>query len=155
MDTALLSGLKADLHQRCLELLASKIVELTRMQTELLEGALDDSKSSAGDKHETARAMMQLEQEKLAGQLQDLLDQQQQLIRFDPSLSDGVIRPGSLVQTDRMLFYLTVGLGKLRMETTECMVLSPSSPLGKRMNGLSAGDRCEVNGQVYHILAVV
>ena len=54
------------------ELLASKIVELTRMQTELLEGALDDSKSSAGDKHETARAMMQLEQEKFAGQLQDL-----------------------------------------------------------------------------------
>ncbi len=53
-----------------------------------------------------------------------------------------------------MLFYLTVGLGKLRLETTECMVLSPSSPLGKRMSGLSAGDRCEVNGQVYHILAV-
>jgi hypothetical protein len=32
----------------------------------------DDSKSSAGDKHETSRAMVQLEQEKLSSQLENL-----------------------------------------------------------------------------------
>lgn len=155
METVLLAGLKKKLHARCLELLQGKIAAIIRMQTDLLEGAADDSKSSAGDKHETARAMMQLEQEKLAGQLQEVEAQWAQASRFVPDLHDGIVRQGSLVMTDRMNLYLLVGLGKVSLDGSEFFVLSPASPLGRQLLNLRAGELCTFNSVDYRIANVV
>ncbi len=155
MDSGQLAVFKEKLHAHCRALLEAKIRELTRLQEELLEGASDDSKSSAGDKHETARAMMQLEQEKLAGQLQETETQLTQLNRLDPQETDPVVRPGSLVVTDRLTLYLGVPLGKLKLDEREAFVLSPASPLGMSLRGLSAGAHCELNGQRYRVVRVV
>jgi transcription elongation GreA/GreB family factor len=154
MDSGQLAAFKGKLHAHCRALLEAKIRELTRLQTDLLAGAADDSKSSAGDKHETARAMMQLEQEKLAGQLQEVEAQLAQLHRLDPQQTDPVVRPGSLVVTDRMMVYLLVGLGKVSLEGRDCYCLSPASPMGQQLIGQQAGATCTVNGSAYRLLSI-
>ena len=55
--------LKEKVHAACLQLLTDKIKVIQDNLQGLTQGAENDNKSSAGDKHETARAMMQLEQE--------------------------------------------------------------------------------------------
>lgn len=54
-----------------------KYIEAKRLlleeQKKVLQGALmSESKSSAGDKHETGRAMVQLDREKLGNQIAEL-----------------------------------------------------------------------------------
>ena len=58
--------LKQNIYSQCLLILNQKIEELNSALATATESANNETKSSAGDKHETARAMMQLEQEKLS-----------------------------------------------------------------------------------------
>lgn len=154
MESTELSVWKQQLHAHCLGMLRARATEIVRMQHELLAGAADDSKSSAGDKHETARAMMQLEQEKLAGQLQEVEAMLAQAARLVPDRIHTEVHPGSLVCTDRMRLYLLAGIGKVTLNGFECFVLSPGSPLGRQLIELKAGDTCTFNGQRYRIEAV-
>jgi hypothetical protein len=63
--------LKNALLKKCKEQISSTILFLENHLKDLSSGAQNDSKSSAGDKHETARAMMQIEQEKVGKQLKE------------------------------------------------------------------------------------
>ena len=60
--------LKQKIHTHCLHLLDNKIAELQKILRSLGESAANDTKSSAGDKHETARAMIHIEQETITKQ---------------------------------------------------------------------------------------
>lgn len=57
----------------------------------------NETKSTAGDKFETGRAMMQLEQEKNEMQLQKTLHLKNQLHQIDVSTRFDKVRSGSLV----------------------------------------------------------
>lgn len=132
-------------------MLSERISSIKQQLHELVEGAKNDSKSTAGDKHETARAMMQIEQEKLGNQLKILEAQQQFLQRLDPNVHSETISNGSLVQTDKGWIYLSVPLGKVRVDDVDVMCLSPQSPLGVKMIGKRSGEIVEMVGIVYKI----
>ncbi|MES2628428.1 MAG: 3-oxoacyl-ACP synthase, partial [Bacteroidota bacterium] len=119
------------------------------------EGANSEDKSSAGDKHETGRAMAQLETEKTAKQLQDALDDLAVLKRLDPEKETLVAVPGSVVSTDKGNFYLATAIGRIQIGETEVIVLSPASPLGTKMLGLVEGKEFEMNGRGYLIKEVL
>ena len=72
---------------------------------EVKESSNSESKSSAGDKHETSKAMMQLEIEKLGTQLKEA---ELKLLEFDKinfNMNFQCIEQGSLVETNRGYFY--------------------------------------------------
>ena len=62
-------------------LVDEKIHSIQLRYDDLNNDLSSDHKSSAGDKHETGRAMTQLEQEKLAGQLNQLEQQKEEKIK--------------------------------------------------------------------------
>ena len=72
-----------------------------------------DAKSSAGDKHETGVAMAQLEQEKLRYQIHEFQKMQDIVQKINPSKTNSKINLGSLVETDKGWFYISVGLGSV------------------------------------------
>jgi hypothetical protein len=145
---------KQKLFSACLAMLDERIQTLHAALNDLTEGAENDAKSSAGDKHETARAMMQLEHENLSRQLDELLKEKNELARIDIGNSP-VIHKGSLIKTNRGLLFLSVALGKVAVDGTEVIVLSPQSPLGKKLLELQAEAAVEVNGTEYKIEEVV
>src|SRR6185437_16534394 len=102
--------LKEKIHAACLDVLNKKVQTLQSTLQELGEGALSDGKSSTGDKHETARAMMQLEQEKISKQLDELLAQKTILQKIDAALKSTQITKGSLVKTNKGYLFLSVAL---------------------------------------------
>lgn len=141
---------KEELFQTCLEEIEKRYKRLEEIFSSLSASAEAESKSTAGDKHETGRAMIQLEQEKIGKQMKDLLNQKTQLQKTDLSPSS-VVRSGSVVKTDKGTFFLAAAIGKLQ----EFMVISPQAPLGKLLIGKTSDDKVEFNGNVYCIKEVI
>ena len=61
--------LKRILFEHCTTHLNNNLLSFEKRKLELLEALASESKNSAGDKHETGRAMLQLEREKLGEQI--------------------------------------------------------------------------------------
>ncbi len=135
----------------CLQLLDTKIQALQNTLQELAEGAISDGKSSAGDKHETARAMMQLEQEKISKQLTEVLAQKTILEKIDYTVKSTQIIKGSLIKTNKGYLFLSVALGKINIEGMDVIILSPQSPLGLKLMGLTAKSTVEINTTTYRV----
>lgn len=142
---------KQNVYSTCVNLLNEKISSLRNSLSELETGAENDNKSSAGDKHETARAMMQIEQEKLGKQLNDSILQFTELEKIGPSTSSAVVTKGSLLETNQGFLFLSVALGKINVGGRSVVVLSPQSPLGIKLIGLGVNDVAEINGTKYVI----
>lgn len=100
---------------------------------ELVSDAENDSKSSAGDKHETARAMMQIEQEKLITQFNEADRQLEILASINPDEEVKSVRTGALVETNKGMLFLSIPLGKITIKNSDIMVISAIAPLAKAM----------------------
>lgn len=142
---------KQKVHLHCIALLNEKIQTLQQTLKALTESAANETKSTAGDKHETALAMLQLEQEKVSRQLKTVLDQKVILEAIDPSLKSIRIVSGSLVKTDKGFLFLSVALGKIMVDDTTVIALSPQSPLGKKLMGLKRKDYTDIKGTSYTV----
>jgi len=147
-------NLKTILHNYCLEITQEK---MNRIDTLLKSNkkALDTAtKSSAGDKHETARAMIHLDQENNSMQMLEA----QKTLRILSQITiekHSSIKMGSLVKTDNALFYISAGLGKQKINDTEFFAVSPISPLAQKLMGLTENAIVNFNGLIYTILRIV
>ncbi len=100
---------------------------------------LSETKSSAGDKHETGRAMLQLEMEKASQQLAGI--NQMNIILNKVNLeSSSTVKLGSLVNTDQANYFLAVSAGEIVVDTVKYYAISPSSPIGKLLLGKKVGE---------------
>jgi hypothetical protein len=144
--------LKIKTLQECKRLTEEKIMVLTSALNDITEAANNDTKSSAGDKYETGRAMMQQEHEKLSKQLAELQTQKKHLEKTEAAETSHICG-GSLVQTSAGIFFIATALGKIKVNGIEIFVISPLSPIGKLLT--SAKNSFALNGTTYHIKAVV
>jgi transcription elongation GreA/GreB family factor len=106
----------------------------------------DDSKSSAGDKHETSRAMVQLEQEKLSSQLENLTKLRQLLKSISLEKKHTTIQQGSLVKTENGYFFISIALGKLMIKDQTVFCLTLAAPMGQAMLNKKIGESISMNG---------
>ncbi len=144
-------SLRKRIHAHCLVLLNQKIQGLEKILSDLHDSATSDTKSSAGDKHETARAMVQIEQETIRKQLKDVQEQKAQLEKLEAHLNISKISAGSLIKTSRGYLYLSIALGKILVEKKIIIVISPQSPIGIKLVGLNVNNSTEINGVEYRI----
>ncbi|PHK18897.1 hypothetical protein VF12_39240 [Nostoc linckia z15] len=128
-----------------------KIDAFRDMVAALTEGAANDAKGSAGDKHETALSMMHLEQEKLNQKIAEFLEQKAVLDRINADEQHDRVVLGSLVVANGHNLFVSAALPKIVFEGKTVLALSPQSPLGAMMMGKTVGERFEVNGTEYQI----
>jgi transcription elongation GreA/GreB family factor len=134
--------------------LDEKIEHLQKNLQDLGNSAANETKSTAGDKHETALAMLQIEQQNKRAQLAQLLAQRDIFKKIDPRNSSAAVLNGSLVQTDKGYFYICTALGKLMLDDRAIFALSPTSPLGQKLMGKNTGQTVEMNNIFYTVLSV-
>lgn len=142
------------LHQHLLQLLQNKLNVLEASFAEKREDLLSESKSTAGDKHETGRAMIQLEQEKLSAQLLQLQKQRDMLLRINPEKEYNTVQAGALIQTNKGMFYITTGLGQVELEGISVFAIAPTSPVAQAMLGKKASENFEFNSNKQTILKI-
>jgi len=138
----------------CRQVLERRTFDLKEQMQELSEAAAMDSKSTAGDKHETSRAMVQLEQERTGQQLRNAEQQLAEFLKIDFQKNISLVSPGSLVQTDKGIFFIALALGKLQVEAQAVFVISIQSPLGKAFAGFKEKDTVIFNGVSYQIIGI-
>ena len=118
------------------------------------ETGANETKSTAGDKHETALAMIQIEQANKRAQLDAWFLQKAALDIIDPSVTASQVVNGSLIKTNKGYLFLSVALGKATVDNKIITALSPQSPLGTKLMGLKTGDTAVVNNNEFIIESI-
>ena len=118
------------------------------------ESKNNDSKSSAGDKHETARAMAQIEIDKLRNQLSLTDKQYQALSQINADESPAKIGFGSIVQTNKACYFISIGLGKFVFKEQAIFCISLNSPIGALLLGKGIKEEFTFNAKTEQILAI-
>ncbi len=146
--------IKDRLLKHCQKHLERKIQSLQQAIREYQEAANEDSKSSMGDKYETNRAMMHLEKEKAATQMNQLLKMRQLLDQINAGKQHEKVDLGSIVTTEKGSYFISIGLGPIEFEGERYYVISAASPIGQHLLGLKAGDTFSFRGVNEKIVSV-
>ena len=146
--------LKAELLSLCENFVQKRIKNDENAMNEAQNSANGEQKSSAGDKHETSRAMAHLEQEKAAKQLDEAIKMKRALSELKQVISTDTIDFGSLVITNHGAYYIALSLGIVQLKSENYFIVSPTSPIAMTFKGLKKGENAKFNGKTFLVEAV-
>lgn len=131
--------LKDKIHKTLMDILERKVEE-TKKTILLVKESMSDTKSSAGDKHETGRALMQIELDKNESHLIKTMRLKKELSLLKTKKEFCKVEFGSLVITNYENYYISIGLGKLNIDNENYYAISLASPIGQVIQNKTVGD---------------
>ena len=146
--------IKQQLHLKCQELLQNRLRVVEKSMNDIYNNLESETKSTAGDKHETGRAMLHLEREKLGHQLAIINNQLQvsNKINLEAQISRVVL--GSLVYTTQANYFISVSMGELKAGKIRAYAISPMSPVGQALMLKAVDETVFYNNQKIKILKI-
>jgi len=139
-------SIKQRLYAFCKAFIENRLVRINSNIDSLQEALNSETKSSAGDKHETGRAMIQLEREKLGNQLAEA-QALMELFKKIPIKTSLKVGLGSVVLTDQQNYYMGISAGELEIEGVSYFAIAPNTPIGKLLLGKVEGDMVVFNAK--------
>jgi transcription elongation GreA/GreB family factor len=146
--------IKNSLINKLLQLLDQKIEVAVKAIESAKESRNNDTKSSAGDKYETGRAMMQLEIEKNEVQLNKALNLKKDIARIDCSKKYNKVEFGSLVSTNKENYFISIGVGKIEIDKQHYYAISLASPIGHVLQNKVIGDTFKFQNREFEIKTI-
>lgn len=137
---------KQKLHEYCKQIVQARSEEVRAEIKKIQQAANEETKSSAGDKYETGRAMAQLEIERSLAQLHEIEKLATALQNTNTEATGSSIRSGTMVVTSKNTFYISISLGAIQFNMKNYFVVSPNSPIAKLLIGKQQGDSISWNG---------
>jgi len=122
---------KEKLAQQCIAIIEERIANNLQLMNNAQEAANSESKSSAGDKYETSRAMNQLQKDMYATQLAANKKELAAFLSIKYNVINRSIGIGSIIICGDKAFFIAAGLGKLAVDDFTVFLLSPNAPLAK------------------------
>lgn len=145
---------KKALFESCNQLVNERVQMAEDGLKQAQAAANNETKSSAGDKYETGRAMMHLEKEKLSIQLSEAIKMRKALLLINPAKASIKGELGSIVKTSTANYYLAISAGALHVGAETYFAISPVSPIGQLLIGKEEGDKIEFGGKQSEIIAI-
>lgn len=139
--------IKRKLFYLCQQNIEGKINVIEERLKAIKDSRDNETKSSVGDKYETGRAMMHLEEENMRVQLSLANKIRQELLKINIERKFDSIEPGSLVSTSNGDYFISVGIGPLSLDSKIFYCISIKSPMGNELRNKSVGDEFEFNGK--------
>ncbi len=102
-----------------------------------------ETKSSAGDKHETGRAMLQLEREKAGHQLAEVQKLNEILHKIKLEIHHQSVALGSVVYSTQSNYFIAISAGEITINNDKFYAISPSTPMAKLLLSKTVGDCIE------------
>ncbi|KIA91495.1 3-oxoacyl-ACP synthase [Pedobacter kyungheensis] len=144
-----MSALKSNLFQLCLTFIQNRIENITYSMEQARQASNDDTKSSAGDKYETTREMMQQEMDRNSKLLYEAGQQKIALQLLENVEPAKLVKNGSVVLTSEGNFYISISAGELNVDGQKFFAVSQASPIGKLLIGKAIGESFKFNGKEY------
>ncbi len=147
--------IKQEIYIKLIASLDKKIEQAQESISLVKESRDNDTKSSAGDKFETGREMMQIEIDKSEAQLAKSLNLKSDLSKIDLDKECSSVEFGSLVETNNGSYFISIGVGKLTVDNKDFFVISLASPIGKALYQKEVGVSFKFQGKEYLIKSIV
>jgi len=142
---------KKDLYDYLISTLNTK-VEMTKLAIDQLkESRNNDTKSSAGDKYETGREMIQSEINQNEILLSKNMKLKSDISQVKLNVKYTAAEFGSLLSTNFGIYFLSIGIGKVELHKQTYFVISLASPLGQFFSGKTLGKAGTFNGREFVI----
>ena len=148
-------NIKTELLETCKKFVENRFKTVQEILLSFQNDLQSETKSSAGDKHETGRAMLQLEMEKTSQQLIGIKQMISVLDKIDISKKLKKIHLGSIVFTEKDSYFLSISAGKIILNNEVFYAISTSSPIGKLLLGKQENEQFLFNGNTLKIQKIV
>jgi transcription elongation GreA/GreB family factor len=120
-----------------------------------LESDLEnETKSSAGDKYETGREMINLEINKLAEQLQQFKNLRNTLNIAKSRTNNGSAQLGTAVKTNMANYFIAIPADRIIVDGEEYFAIGANSPIAQLLLHKTAGEEITFNGKSAEIFGV-
>ena len=146
--------IKESLLHQCESMLIERMNQVNKRLTSIQESKSEETKSSAGDKFETGRAMMQIEENKCQSHLASIVESLATLNKINLFQQSKNVGNGSLVHTDNGIYFISIGIGKIIIDDTVYYGISCAAPIGKLLLGKTVGDQISFNNKEITILSI-
>lgn len=134
-------NLKDLLFNHCENHINTKLKNYLKIDQELFKSLNEETKSSAGDKHETTRAMIQIEREKNSKRIKEIENLKKQLIIIKSVQSDNSkVSPGSIILTSTNNYFISISSEIFSNDTSKFYCVSINTPIAKAYLGKMIGD---------------
>lgn len=147
--------LKEQLYRKCNEALQERLMHVKKSILDLEQALQSETKSSAGDKHETGRAMIQIEREKAGQQLKGIQNKRELLQKIDCNAKHTNIALGSVVHTSQHNYFISISEGEIKLEDVSFYAISPQSPIAQLLLGKREGDIISFRNNPFTVLKVI
>ena len=148
-----MSANKEALVDTAINVLKEKLLNIQAELNGLDLSLKNETKSSAGDKFETSREMIQQEREKLYD-LQVNTKHMLDLLSSTKGKTSTIVKSGALVETDKACLHISIPLGKISVGKLTAFFISPSSPLAQAMLNKKVSDEVVFNGIEHKIISI-
>lgn len=148
-------NLKKQLFDFCKSFADSRITRILAAIADLNEALDDETKSSSGDKHETGRAMLQLDIEKSGVQLAEAQKMAKVLEYVNIKTKSDFVGLGNLVKTTKANYFLAISAGELKAEGLSVYCISSETPIGQLLFGKQVGDVVKFNDNEIKITEIL
>ena len=150
-----MNNIKSELYKLCIAYVKQRIDTAKQAIDDAQQAAGEETKSSAGDKYETSREMIQQETDRNQAQLNEANKLLVALNQINPNAATETAGPGSLVITNNGRFYVAISAGALTLNGDTYFAVSPASPVGISLKGQKAGGQFSLNGKQYFIESII
>jgi len=132
-----------------------KKIDITQQAIdEAQKSANNETKSSAGDKYETGRAMSQNERNMNAKHMVELLNMKKIFLSIDPEKTLDTVELGSIAQTKVAVYFISAALGKVSLNGTNVFAISAISPIAQAMLGKARNEHFEWQGKSQELINI-
>ncbi len=147
--------IKQELYDQCYAYVNSRLQSVQNLISEIQESLLSETKSSAGDKHETGRAMLQLEREKAGQQLVEVQKLKETITKIDLTKSSNIVCLGSVVYTSQSNYFIGISAGKTTVDNVDFFAISPNTPIGQLLLSKQVGNEVVFRNQNFKITNIL
>ncbi|WP_179375428.1 3-oxoacyl-ACP synthase [Winogradskyella wichelsiae] len=147
--------IKEALYNACIEFVDNRLLTVNKAISDIQYSLESETKSSAGDKHETGRAMLQLEREKAGHQLSEIENQKQILHKINIESKHNKVAFGSVVKTSTSNYFIAISAGEIMIDNVSYYAISAVTPIAQLLLSKSVGDEIKFRDQKYIIETVL
>lgn len=147
-------SIKQQLYNQCLEFVELRLQTIQNTIQDIQKSLQSETKSSAGDKHETGRAMLQLEREKAGHQLAEIQKLKEVLAKIDVIKTSKAIGLGSLVYTTSFNYFIAVSAGEIIIDNEKFFAISSSTPIAKLLLSKKVGNEVSFRSLTFAITKI-
>lgn len=145
---------KQQLYRKCQDFLNNRLEVIQNTILDIQNSLQSETKSSAGDKHETGRAMLQLEREKAGHQLAELQKLNETLHKIELTSNLNIVALGSLVITSHLNYFIAISAGELFVDEKKYYAISAATPIAQLLLSKQVGDDIQFRDSKFTITEI-